>query len=1018
MRLWFALLVAWAALGAAAAPLRHELLDDFRDTSAWLASASDQVQASARRDRDGSLCLDYDFAGVSGYAVLRRSLPVSWPAHFDLVARLKGAGATNDLQFKLVDSSGDNVWWMNRPNHALPAALRDLTIRRRHIGFAWGPAADRTLHKTQFAEFVVAAGREGGRGSLCVARLTLQERAPDPAVWPAPRVQNTDASSTLELGSAREFNGIALHWPAGAARGGGLDYDLQASADGHRWRTLRQVRGSDGGFDALFLPESETRHLRVKRLRGQGLPTVELQSADQWPALNSVITSLATELRRGHLPRAFVGEQNYWALVGVDGGGERSALMSEDGAIEIGRGGFSVEPAVIVDKGAPVTWADVALRQSLREGSLPLPAVHWQHPAFALDIEAAADGPRSTPTLLARYTLHNRSSAPRSFTLVLVLRPWQVNPPQQFLATQGGERPIAALRWQGGALRVDGRPVLPAQPPHSVTALPFDGGLGLDGLLAAPPLKALNDPQQHASAAMHFHVTLPPNGSHTIAWTAPLCAQATAMGGDIDARFDAAAAQWRARLNRVALDVPAEGQAVVDTLRTSLAHILMSRNGPALQPGTRSYARSWVRDGAMMVAGLVRLGEVEAAREFVDWFATRIFKSGKVPCCVDARGADPVVENDSHGQYLYAVAEVWRHSHDTAWLAGHWPRVLRVVAHLEGLRQSERSDRNRPAERARYFGLLPPSISHEGYSDRPAYAYWDDFWGLRGFKDAVLIARSLGHEAKARQWAGWRDEFEHDLAASISATAEHYRIGFIAGAADRGDFDATSTTVALNPAEAAVSPALLAGTFERYWQESLARTEGRRDSKDYTPYELRSVGALVRLGQNERAHAMLRFFFADQRPAGWNQWAEVVLPNPREVRFLGDMPHAWVSSDYVRSALDLFAYEREAGEVLIIGAGLKAEWLQQGSVAVRGLSTPYGTLDYRLERTAGGWTLRLPRAVGASLRLAWPAAGPLPQALHDGQALAWEGRELPLPPAPASVQLITVAAQLTSQSKP
>jgi len=42
--------------------------------------------------------------------------------------------------------------------------------------------------------------------------------------------------------------------------------------------------------------------------------------------------------------------------------------------------------------------------------------------------------------------------------------------------------------------------------------------------------------------------------------------------------------------------VPAEAQPLIDTLRSSLAHILLSRVGPVLRPGTRSYARSWIRD--------------------------------------------------------------------------------------------------------------------------------------------------------------------------------------------------------------------------------------------------------------------------------------------------------------------------------------------------------------------------------------------------------------------------------------
>ena len=79
----FALVLALAGLlGAApthAAPLREELLADFRDASAWQAQGSDQVGASLRRDADGSLCLDYDFGGVSGYAVMRSERPVTWP---------------------------------------------------------------------------------------------------------------------------------------------------------------------------------------------------------------------------------------------------------------------------------------------------------------------------------------------------------------------------------------------------------------------------------------------------------------------------------------------------------------------------------------------------------------------------------------------------------------------------------------------------------------------------------------------------------------------------------------------------------------------------------------------------------------------------------------------------------------------------------------------------------------------------------------------------------------------------
>lgn len=982
---WRAVLAA-VGVGLGLSTAQAALLDPMKDSAAWQATASDQVKASLRRDvRDDSLCLDYDFAGVSGYAVMRRELPVSWPADFALTVPLKGQGAGNDVQLKFVDASGDNVWWIHRPALALPGSLTELRFKRRHVDFAWGPAADRRLGRTKFLEFVVVAGQQGGgAGSLCVGALQLEAREPAPATWPAPQRQARAGELTLDYRRLREFNG--LWFTRGAAT------RVEVSDDHRRWKLLSAQPGR-----ALFLGEQEWRWLRL-RYEGRQAPEVELRDARQWPDRNAAVAELARALPRGDLPRAFLGEQNYWTVVGVDGGAQRSGLVSEDGAIELTRGGPSIEPAVQLADGRVVTWAQARVEHRLVEQALPV--VQWRHAEVELRVEAGADGEPDAPSLLARYTLHNPTSRPQRYGLMLALRPWQVNPPQQFLSTQGGVSPVPALRWGGDHLEAAGLRVQPRDAPAEVRAAPWHAGPALATLLAAPPLAQLADAEQLPSALMRFDVTLAPGESRSLGWV---------TGGDaaaLDTRLAVAAARWRDRLGVLELRLPALAQPLADSMRSALAQILMSRDGPALRPGTRSYARSWVRDGAMMVAGLVRMGEVQAAREFVDWYAGFIFASGKVPCCVDQRGADPVVENDSHGQYLFAVAELWRHTQDRALLQRHWPHVQRVVAWMEALRQSERQ----PGADPRFKGLMPPSISHEGYSDKPAYSYWDDFWALRGYKDAVQMAQALGETPLARRWAAWRDEFETDLSASVAATARHYGLNHIAGAADRGDFDATSTTMALNPAQADRLPAdLLRGTFDRYVAEADARITGRKPWRDYTPYELRNVSALVRLGRVDAAHRVLDWFFTHQRPTGWQQWAEVVLPDAREVRFLGDMPHAWVSSDYLRSALDLIAYEREAGGSVVLAAGVPGAWRAAGDVAVAGLSTAWGRLDYRLLRRAdGGWTLhidRRPERLPGELRLAWAGQDPLPRAHAGAGPLAWQGRELPLPADATTIQL-------------
>jgi hypothetical protein len=436
----------------------------------------------------------------------------------------------------------------------------------------------------------------------------------------------------------------------------------------------------------------------------------------------------------------------------------------------------------------------------------------------------------------------------------------------------------------------------------------------------------------------------------------------------------------------------------------------MSRDGPALQPGARAYARSWVRDGAMMVAGLLRLGEEKAARDFVLWYAGHLFASGKVPCCVDLRGADPVAENDSEGEFIYAVAELWRHTRDRALLRSLWPKVDAAARYMELLRQSERTPKNREPGRAAFFGLMPASISHEGYAAKPMHSYWDDFWALTGYRDAADIAGEIGDKARAAELARQRDEFATDLAASLARAMAQHGIDYLPGAAELGDFDPTSSTLIFSPAgaENRVPRAALEATWERYWRESLARIEGKRAWDDYTPYEWRSVSSLVRLGQPQRAHALLDFFMRDRRPAQWNQWAEVVGRDPREVRFLGDMPHAWISSDFIRSALDLLAYERDSDHALVLAAGVPRDWLDEG-VGVRGLSTRHGRLSYRLERDGPTVRLRVEAGLRAlpegGLWLAWPGSEPLPPATIDGQPVSWHGRELPIASLPAEVRL-------------
>ena len=156
----------------------------------------------------------------------------------------------------------------------------------------------------------------------------------------------------------------------------------------------------------------------------------------------------------------------------------------------------------------------------------------------------------------------------------------------------------------------------------------------------------------------------------------------------------------------------------------------------------------------MMSESLLRTGHAGVAADYLRWYAPHQFANGKVPCCVDERGADPVPEHDSPGELIFLAAEVYRYTGDRRLLEAMWPRVEAAARYLESLRQSERTDANlRSTDRA-FYGLLPASISHEGYSAKPMHSYWDDFWGAEGVRRRDRGRRR--RSAATTTHAGWR----------------------------------------------------------------------------------------------------------------------------------------------------------------------------------------------------------------------------------------------------------------------
>ncbi len=959
LRALFGLALVTAVVSAPAASVASTVVDAFEDISAWSAHPAEGVTlalASDAGEHGRALRMDVNFTRGTGYAVARRAVSLDLPADYVFRFRLRGDIPANALEFKLVDSTGNNVWWHVRRDLEFQREWKSISTRKRQIRFAWGPAGGGELKHVAFIEVAVTAG-EGGKGSVWLDDLTLEPLAAD-STLPRVRAKASTGSASnavdgkqqtawrsavgdslpwleLDLGRPREFGGLDLRWAPGRHP---ADYAVAFSLDGGAWTGADTVRGGDGGRDPLYLPESEARYVRVRALR-RVRAQVELREAViqplEWSATpEAYFTALAKDAPRGTYPRPYVGEQCAWAVIGPDGGHEE-ALLSEDGMLEVGKRMPSIEPFLRID-GRLITWADVRTRADLLSGTIGAvynmqPVVIWEHSDVELTIRTSSVGDTSNARVLVEYEVRNRGPLARNVTLYLVIRPFQVNPPWQNIGFAGGVAPIRRISYEDGTLRVNDRDAL--------SSLVQPAGFGAISLGDAEPIadlrrghlptsRSIDDPAGHASGVLSYELPVPSRGRNEVRVLVPLRPDITRRWRKETSIQSGSAAGIKIRMIS-SFSSPSDGvREVAETVQAQLAWILVNRDGGSIQPGSRNYDRSWIRDGSLTSSALLRMGRPEVVRDFIEWFAPFQYENGKIPCCASDRGPDPVTENDSHGQFIWLIAEYYRYTGDRALVERMWPRVAAAVAHMDSLRGERRTAEWRAPDKRKFFGLLLPSISHEGYPN-PMHSYWDDFFAYRGYADATYLAEVLNRASDQKRYAAARDTFAHDLAASIALAMKEKAIDYVPGCAELGDFDATSTTVALTPTDAAdlLPDAVIRATFERYWKFFTDRRDGKLKWDGFTPYEVRTIGSFVRLGWRDRANAALGWFMGYRNPPGWKQWAEVAYREKRAPKYIGDMPHTWVGSDFVRSVLDMLAYERARDSTLVVGAGVPWSWI-------------------------------------------------------------------------------------------
>ena len=974
-------------------------IDAFQSTEGWTFVKSDGVNmgASAEKGRTGNaIRFEYDFTRGTGYGGIQKRFPMDLPENFEFTFFLRARSPANNFEIKFIDSTGSNVWWVNNHNYDFPEDWRKIRVKKRHIGFAWGPAADQRLKRIDRIEFTIASF-VGGKGAVWIDDLNFEPLPPETQNFPEP---SATASSFLEnhppgfmLDSSgetcwqssgreeqeilvdfkvrREFGGLQINWMKGrrAPR-----FDVFLSDDGRNWDKAYSVRHNRSDVSFIRLPEAEAKHLKMDLMdpdspEGFGIQELKFLDLQNSMTMNDFLMYAAKHSPSGDYPRSLSEQASCWTVTGVSGD-VKEALINEDGMVEAEKGRFSIEPMIRTGDSL-YHWGNVRSVQSMgssgdESGFAFEPAVAWRCGGLKFTVRAASIGEANTNSALAvRYAFENLMERPMAFDFYLLIRPFQVNPWYQLLNLAGGAGKIHSIREEGGGfIAVDDKRVLPQRMPDSFGACGFDEG-NVAGLLREgriPAQKSAVDRNGLASGILRYSIRLNPREQDAFFVTVPFYDSGPAGPGPgaerIDEEMKKAADFWSQKTGHIRFHLPESADRIIGTYRSSLAYILVNRDRAGIQPGSRSYERSWIRDGALTSSALLKSGVTEEVREFIDWYAAHQYENGKVPCVVDSRGPDPVPENDSHGEMIFLIKEYFNFTRDTAFLRSKNKNVLKAVEYIGSLIAERSTDHYRfgnDSLRACY-GLVPESISHEGYSAKQMHSYWDDFFTLKGLKDAAEIQKILGEGSSHERIGKIRDVFAENLYRSLGLAMKTKGIDYIPGCVELGDFDATSTTIALSPCNELnrLPRPQLMRTFDRYFEFFENRRDGKIEWINYTPYENRLIGSFVLLDRPDRAHALIEFFLKDRRPQGWNHWAEVVWKDPRLPRFIGDMPHTWVGSDFINAIRSMFVYENESDTSLVLGAALCRDWIDSpAGMSVEHLPTYYGDLSYSIRREKG-----------------------------------------------------------------
>lgn len=662
---------------------------------------------------------------------------------------------------------------------------------------------------------------------------------------------------------------------------------------------------------------------------------------------------------------------------------------------------------------APERLPRDAIRDRLLGGILPLYRSRWRAGELEVDlrlgVDAFAGRYQVADTVAARVV--NRGGQPVSARVFLVLRA---------PGPAGGRVRTIAYTPELHGLMVNDKPaVIGLRPPSAAGCVSLaEDRRDLSQLLLKgeiPTRAKAADPAGWCGGCLAYNVHLDPGGVWEVGWDLPvwpnwteppamLSSRCQLPAGD---RLELLADQLRDQLVKVDLKLP--DLRIHEAFHASITHLWAAWADDEARIATVCYPFGWMRDGVYILNALDKAGHHDLVRANLARLVGDPWAGGFGP------------EADAPGQLLWVLGEHYLLTRDTAWLRSVYACVRERCAVLAELRRCRtpyhapqsrvlpearrRPDGNLVAEPARH-GLI------QGRMDWHRPVFWVNAWALAGLRRAAELAAALDEDDDALAWSAEA----HEVAVALASPAAKF------GSNERDFVGAIWPTDARHPQDPATRE-----EFDRRWRTlRLDEHNVYHGEPRWRYFELGEAHNLLRLGYRDRAKLVIEQFLRSQDAPGLYGWAEGDFTGDPsgDWRFIrgwwpGEhvdanrgsaiVPHGWVAAEMALLLRDLLVFEDDG--VLVLGAGVSAEWLRDAPLGLADAPTHYGQLTWRLtpQTETRGWTLNIacdpPPPLGYRVRLPLP---PSASVERDGVGIREEQGDWPVTGGDLSAVTLTI----------